>query len=93
MGFVQDNGVILVQKSIVGSLGQQDPVRHQLDIRFGARAIGEADFIADVLAEWRANFLGQTSGDRARGEPAGLRVADQAVHATSHVEADLGELG
>ncbi len=93
VGFVQDDRVVLIQKPVVGRLGQQDAVGHQLDVGFRPRAVGEADLEADVLPEGRPQFLGQPGGDGAGGEPSRLRVPDQAVHAAPHLQADLGQLG
>ena len=54
--------------------------------------VGEADLPADGLAERRVQLVGDALGDRARRDPAGLRVADDAVDAAAQLHADLRDL-
>ncbi len=92
VGLVDDDGVVLLQESIVLGLGQQDAVGHQLDQRALGALVLEAHLIADQLAQRRADFLGHASGDAARGQPTRLGVADQTVDAAADFQADLRQL-
>src|SRR5690606_16327637 len=48
--------------------------------------------VPDDAAQLRAELLRDALGDRARGDPAGLRVPDLSLAATAELERDLGEL-
>ena len=54
---------------------------------------GEADLEADFLADLDAEFLRDALGHGAGREPARLGVADQPVLAQAELEAHLGDLG
>ena len=94
---VDDQRVVRLQQRVGLRLGEQNAVRHQLDGRARREIVGEAHLVADHLAERRAEFLGDASAGRRRGEPARLRVADQAraarAEAAAEFEADLRQLG
>jgi len=89
VGLVDDDGVVTLEEAIVLRLGQQDAVGHQLDQRAVLALILEAHLITHQLAEWRADFLGHPRGDAACRQPARLRMANQPVHATADLQADL----
>ena len=58
------------------------------------RAVGEPHLVADQVAELGAELLGDPLGDRPRGDPARLGVADQPPsRAAAELEADLRQLG
>ena len=92
VGFVQDDRVVLVQESVARRLGQQDAVGHQLHVRFGTGPVGEADLVAHILAQRRAEFFRQSRGNRTCGESSWLRVADHSVHAAAHFQTDFRQL-
>ncbi len=73
-------------------LREQDAVGHQLDRCPGPRLVGEADLVADDLAERRAQFLGDAARDARRRDAARLRMPDHAVFAASKRQADLRQL-
>ena len=73
-------------------LGEQDAVGHQLDVRRRRGAVVEADLVADDAAELARQLLRDTRRRRARGDPARLRVADQAGGAAPEFEADFRDL-
>ena len=73
-------------------LGEQDAVGHEFDEGAVAGLVGESDGVADGLAEWGCQFVGDALRDGARGEAARLRVADGAADAPAEFEADLGQL-
>ena len=89
---VDDQRVVGIQVRIALRLGQQDAIGHQLDMTGRAEAIGEADLVADSLAERAAQFFSDTVGGGTRGNPARLGMADQAAHAAAKRETYLGQL-
>ena len=93
MGLVDDERVVGAQHPVPLDLGEQDAVGHDLDLGRVARPVGETDLEADGLAERGPELLGDAVGDRTRGQPARLGVADGAGHPATDVEADLGQLG
>ncbi len=52
----------------------------------------EAHLVADDVTELAAELLRDAVGHGARRDPARLRVADQAAHTPTELEADLGQL-
>ncbi len=89
---VDDERVVRGEQRVALRLGEQDAVGHQLDERVGLRVVGEPDLVADDGAELGREFLRDSLGDGARGDPPRLRVADQAALATSFRQADLRQL-
>ncbi len=47
VGFVDDDGVVLIEITVALGLSEKDAVGHELDIALGAGVIAEADFVAD----------------------------------------------
>jgi hypothetical protein len=92
MGFVKNDRVVLVEKRVALGLRQEDAVGHQLDVGGGARGVGEADLVAHVATQGAAELLRHPGGDRAGGDPPGLRVADHPRHSAAEVQANLGNL-
>ena len=90
---VDDDRVVGVQHAIALRLGQQDPVRHQLDVRIGFGLVGEAHLVTDGFTHRLSQLLGDARGDRARGDPARLGVADEPAHAAPSGKANLRQLG
>ncbi len=89
---VDDDRVIARKLAVALRFGQENPVGHQLDVRLGTRAIGEADLVADCFAQRRPELVRNAGGDRARGDPTRLGMADQAALASPGGEADLRQL-
>ena len=87
---VDDDRVVLPQQTVAVHLVEQDAVGHQLDAGVRADLVGEPHLVADRLADFLSEFLGDAFSDRARGETAGLRVADVLP---AQLEADLRQLG
>ncbi len=90
---VDDQRVVAEQVAVAGDLVEEDPVGHQLDEGAVAGFVGEADLVADDLAEVGAELFGDPLGDGAGCDPPGLGVPDLAGDAAPDFEADLGELG
>ncbi len=93
VGLVDDQRVVTAQHPVALDLGEQDAVGHHFDERGVADLVGEADGVADVVAELRPDLLGDPFGDRARRDPAGLGVTDHPVDAATCLEAQLRQLG
>src|SRR5690606_6694017 len=49
--------------------------------------------VTDRLSQWRLQLLRDARGDRAGGDAARLRVADEACRSASEFKADLRQLG
>ncbi len=93
VGLVDDDRVVAPEHRVALDLREQDPVGHHLEQGLRPGGVGEPDGEADVLAERRPDLLGDALGDRARGDPAGLRVADQPGAPTAGLQGELGQLG
>ncbi len=93
VGLVKDDRVVLVEIAVALGLGQEDAVGHELDEGAGAGLVGEADLVAHVAAQRRADFFSHAGGDRTGSDPPGLGMADHAGDAAAHIETDLGQLG
>ena len=89
---VEDQRVVAQQPAVALDLGQQDAVGHQLHQRAVAGLVGEADGVADRVAERRVQLVGDALRDGARGQAARLGVPDRAADAAAELEADLGQL-
>ncbi len=93
MGLIQDDRVVAAEHPVALDLGEQDSVGHQLDQRSVAGLVGEADLVADGLAQRGAELGRDALGDRSGGQPAGLRVPDLPADPAAEFEAELGQLG
>ena len=89
---VDDDRVVGRQEAVAGRLGEQDAVGHQLHERVGLRVVGEAHLVADVVAQFAAEFLRDARRDRACRNASRLGVADEAPLAPAQRQADLGQL-
>ena len=93
VGFVDDEGVVGEPVGIVGELGEEHAVGHELDAGAFGGAVLEADLNADGFAESGLAFFGDAPGHAGGGEAAGLGDADFAEVAAAGLEDHLGELG
>jgi hypothetical protein len=73
-------------------LGEQDSVGHQLQPATRADLVVEAHLVADERPELRLQLLRDPRRDRARSDPARLRVADPAVAAAADLEQHFRQL-
>ena len=83
---VQDQRVVAQQSAVALHLGQQDAVGHQLHQRAVADLVGEADGVADGVAELGVQLVGDALPDGAGGEPSRLGVADRAADAAAELQ-------
>ena len=86
---VHDDRVVAAQVPVTADLGEQHAVGHDLEPRLPRRLPGEADLVADDLAQRRLHLLGHALRDRPGREPAGLGVGDGAA---PDLQADLRQL-
>ncbi len=93
VGLVDDDRVVLLEQLVALDLGQQDAVGHHLDLGVARGFAGEPHVEADLVADGRAQFLGDALGHGARGKAARLGVADHALFAQAELEQHLGQLG
>ena len=92
VGLVEDDRVVGAEQRVALDLGQEDAVRHELDVRGRRGAIGEADLVADLAPQLDLQLPGDARGDAGGGDAARLGDADVRREAAAHGEADLGEL-
>uniref|UniRef100_A0A1I8JLB4 DUF4537 domain-containing protein n=1 Tax=Macrostomum lignano TaxID=282301 RepID=A0A1I8JLB4_9PLAT len=78
VSFIQDEAGVVVQVRLPERLAQQDTVCHVLDERVRSRAVLEADRVADFLAEFGAELLGNALSNAHCGHSARLCAADHA---------------
>ena len=62
MGFVDDERVVLRQSAIAVTFCEQNVVGHHFDQGVFLHAIGEANFVADQLAQLRLQLLRDARG-------------------------------
>ena len=93
MGLVDNDRVIAFQITVVLGFGQQYTVRHQLDQRVGIALILKPHLITDQRAQRRGQFFSHPAGHTARGNPARLRMTNQAMLAPANFQADFRQLG
>ena len=97
---VDDQRVVGLEQRIALRFRQQNAVRHQLDRGALLQPVLKTHLVADDFAQRRLELFGNALGHAAGGNPARLRVADQArllararVHgATAQRQGDLGQL-
>ena len=93
MGFINDNGVVLVQRRIFMGFGQKNAVGHHFDAGCCADGILETDFVPDGLSQRFIQFLGDTAAHRCGRDTARLGNADPSVNSPAGGHAELGQLG
>ena len=91
--FVENEGVVPVEKPVGLTLAQQDPIGHQLDQRLGSGRIGEPNLETDLLSQRDVQLLRDPSGHAPCRDPAGLRMPDDAVHPPARFQTDQRQLG
>ena len=93
VGLVDDQHFVAVQVAVGSDFGQEQPIGHHLDEGVVANPLGEAHRVPDHAAERRLEFDGDAFGNRPRGQPARLRMADHPAPAQAGAQARLGQLG
>jgi hypothetical protein len=89
---VDEHGGVPEEERVREQLAHEQPVRDELDARGGARALVEADGVADGRAEGRAVLVRDARGERERGDPPGLGDRDRAVGGEPGLEHVLRDL-
>ena len=89
---VDDDRVVAAQQPVVLDLGQQQAVRAQPQQRVLAGLVREPHRVADRGAQRHLQLVGDPLRDRARRQPARLRVRDRPADAAAQLQADLREL-
>jgi len=92
VSLVDDESVVAQQLPVPLHLGQQDPVRHDLDQRAVAGFVGEPDLVADRRADLGAELVGDPLGHGAGRDPPRLGMPDLASDAPAQLQADLRQL-
>jgi len=92
VGFVDDNGVIVVEARPGLCFGKEHAVGHDFDVGLARRPVPEADFVSNRPAERLAQLFGDSVGDGDGRDAARLRAGDPAGDASSGLEAHLGYL-
>ena len=75
MGLIDDQGIVGEEPAIVLQLGQEDPVRHELDVGVGPDPVAETDLVAHRVADLAAELMRDTRRQAARGDAPRLGVA------------------
>ena len=89
VGLVDDDRVVGREQPVPADLGQQDAVGHDLHQGPVADGVGEANRVADGVAQADVELFGQPLGHRPGRDPPRLGVADHAVDAPAELEAHL----
>ncbi len=77
MRLVDDEGVVLVQITVVLRFRQQNAVGHQFHQRTRMGLVVKAHLVTDRLTDAFTQLLGNAVGDGARRDAPGLGVADK----------------
>ncbi|MNG80789.1 hypothetical protein D3C79_394280 [compost metagenome] len=91
--FIDNQRVVLHQQPILLDFRQQNTVGHQLDQRIFTDLIVKAHLITDAAAERRFQLIGNAVCYGARRQAPWLGMADQPLHPTPQLQADLRQLG
>ena len=89
MGFIDDDGVVLHQQTILLNFRQQNTVGHQLDHSVVADVIAEADFVANAAARLRLQLFGNTVSDGTRRQTTRLSMTNQPFQPTPQFHTDF----
>src|SRR5690606_7068484 len=77
VGFVNNQGVVTVQKPVMLNFCQQNTVGHHLDTGKLRGVIGKTNLIDHLLTDMLTQLLGNTTGDTAGGNSSWLGMTDQ----------------
>ena len=89
---VDDQRVVALEQRVAVDLREEDPVGHELHVGGGRGVIVEADLVADVGAERRAELAGHARGDAGGGDASRLGDPDLPLETAAHGEGDLRQL-
>ena len=89
MRFIDDNGVVLHQQTILLDFRQRNTVGHQLNHGVVADVIAETHLVTDAAARLRLQLVGNTVRHGTRRQTTRLGVADQPFHPAAQLHADF----
>ena len=93
MSLIHDEGIVFIEVGILLGLGEQDPVRHDLDVGVPAGLLPKTDLVAYRSSDLLPKFLRNTPPNGGRRDPAGLGAADLPTDAPPRFQTHLGDLG
>ena len=76
VSFINDDDIVLLEKTILTNLCQQQAVSHHLDQGFVLGLIGKTHRIPDFAPDFRSGLLCDALGHRAGSDPTGLGMTD-----------------
>ena len=93
MRFINDDGVVFIQKPIIRHLGQQDPVGHQANNRVVIAGFVKAHLKTHGFAQWLAQLLGNPLRHTTRRQSTRLSMANQTTNTPTRQHRQLRQLG
>ena len=75
VGLIDDQGIVGEEPAIVLQLGQEDPVRHELEVGVGPDPVAETDLVAHGVADLAAELMRDTRRQATRRDAPRLGVA------------------
>jgi len=92
MRFVNDDGVVLIQKRVLPNFSEQNSIGHQFYICAITDLIGKSNLESNRITHRRIQFTGNSCGNASGRDSSGLRMPDQARSTTTSLHTDLGQL-
>ena len=93
MGFVDDEGVVVIKHGVCLGFGKKHAVGHDLDKSMRARLVAESNLVAHGPADVLSHFLGNAMGDGDGGDSSRLGASDFSGNTSSCLQAHFGDLG
>ena len=93
VGLIDNDGIVLIQKTVLLHFCQQHTVGHQFYQTVVADLIRKANFKTDQITNSGIEFIGNAVGHAAGGQSPRLGVGNGAGHAAAKFQADFRDLG
>ena len=93
MGLINNERVVGAQFAVVGELGQQNAVGHELDGTGLREGVVKPNLVPHQFTQGTVQFVSNALRHRTGCDAAGLGVANALPPASAQTQADLGELG
>ena len=93
MRFINNDGVVLHQQTVLLDLSQQNPVGHQFHHGVIADVIAKTHFVTDAATRFSFQLFGNTVGDGSRRQATRLGMANQPLYPTPQFHTDFRQLG